>query len=1441
MLQGGGGCLSDCRADTEALEAFRDAQPSATREQGGCFAAWTNGSHHCEWPGVACRGYRVTSVGGNYDAWAAAGTAAQKHSAMGHLSGCGLTSARSLAALSALQLLDLSSNELGDADFIGKLEGLVLLNLANNRIDRLPQVLPFAGIDTLILSGNRLRGLPDSVGNLSSLYNLRLSNNELRALPATIGQCAGLGGELLVDGNSLEYLPDAVGALTSLYTLNAANNELLALPSSIGHCGGLHVLNVSNNQLQHLPDTVGGLASLSNIHAANNELLALPSSIGGCSGLQQLNVDNNHLELLPDSVCGLPVLWLLSAQDNSLSSLPECTGNQRALLYLILSDNPGLEALPDISGLRALRQLKLDNLRELKQLPTGIEQLDSLQVLSAEHTQLTSLPLDIGNCSGLQTLSLRRNHNLTELPDSIGNLSRLEFLFLDDAALVRLPPSIGQLRSLQGLIVSKNRLTTLPSSVAQMGALEILYLSENRLAALPPKMPSNLRDLRLDSNALTVLPSTLRLPQLASLKLSGNSLTSLPPDFDDRFPVLESLTTAYNNLHALPSALFSLQTLKVVRAQGNRLRTLPDTISQAGSLDLLDVSNNSFTHVPHSIASNSITHLYMEDNPVNATANEVALLLQRSRMLQSFGVSFSADDLYISETWPEHNRCTPQPPWTLADCAPKVEVPQECHVLSPCRIKVLFYDSQSYKVRIGGLLDLTLRPVGAGSNHSIQLVDNQDGSYTGTIPPSLGWVGKIGTYYYQLFKDDQEFWTPEADDFSYLCPGPQSQYTNTSYPHCPIKVKFVARKCSGSNTWADSKYGNKCKCRNGFEPSTAATQTDFSCHKECFGHTTIEGTDGRKCRCADGYYNTSAYGIILCRTNGWVPPDSLQSYQDAEGDQVCQVCPQCANCHGGDVTFSRGWRTVGIDGDMVAAKLVSTRLQSAHPAIFVFHCPNANYGTPDACPSITINHSDAVRASNFSVASCGTNHSGHLCATCQAGCSRKRSDNSCSLCTDLSVWRSHFGLTLQWFIAVMTLAAAVVATIGVLLKSRIKTLKGLINTNLRIVLGLLQVIGLLKEVLNIVYPPNPQHVLGFANLFTLDVHSLVEFDCWGMTWYDTWIITVFVFPGTAFALLTLQYFWRRHMEDADAFKKWTSLMFLVVMVLYPRVSTAVLSALRCRNLGVDASSDSIVVLEADYGILCNSDRYLTYRYIAYCAVIIWPVGIPVGLFTLLIREWLKSKRLYLQQQQRPQASVSAPAIGTARQRLLERFDDGIWEFHHDRVRDKLEFCTVDYRPGCFWFEPVDMLRKLMLSGLLQFIERGTGAQVLVGCAIAFTSFGGQVWLCPYRNMEANVIKTLVDVQLFLTFLISFILRVLPRVREYEPLDEQFYGQFLMVSFGSVLTVAVGLTLRLVLRHKQFRSRLAEGFESQFIDGQGNELSVFSTDMQQHPSDELESE
>ena len=74
-----------------------------------------------------------------------------------------------------------------------------------------------------------------------------------------------------------------------------------------------------------------------------------------------------------------------------------------------------------------------------------------------------------------------------------------------------------------------------------------------------------------------------------------------------------------------------------------------------------------------------------------------------------------------------------------------------------------------------------------------------------------------------------------------------------------------------------------------------------------------------------------------------------------------------------------------------------------------------------------------------------------------------------------------------------------------------------------------------------------------------------------------------------------------------------------------------------------------------------------------------------------------------------------PLAGAAAAETEEEDTEETEEEEEERVYARLlgtfGFCIGDFRPGCYWFEPLDLFRKLALTGLLQFAARGTAAQV----------------------------------------------------------------------------------------------------------------------------------
>ena len=137
---------------------------------------------------------------------------------------------------------------------------------------------------------------------------------------------------------------------------------------------------------------------------------------------------------------------------------------------------------------------------------------------------------------------------------------------------------------------------------------------------------------------------------------------------------------------------------------------------------------------------------------------------------------------------------------------------------------------------------------------------------------------------------------------------------------------------------------------------------------------------------------------------------------------------------------------------------------------------------------------------------------------------------------------------------------------------------------MNIALGLAQVLSLLKDCLNILYPSHARHAMSYAAVFAADVRTLVQFDCRGWAWFDTWLLMVACIglPCFAMCLVGLRYLWQRNRgEKEEALSNAAKSLFFVILVLYPQVSSTIMSALRCRPLGATVS-----VLEVDYAVSC---------------------------------------------------------------------------------------------------------------------------------------------------------------------------------------------------------------------------------------------------------------
>ena len=349
----------------------------------------------------------------------------------------------------------------------------------------------------------------------------------------------------------------------------------------------------------------------------------------------------------------------------------------------------------------------------------------------------------------------------------------------------------------------------------------------------------------------------------------------------------------------------------------------------------------------------------------------------------------------------------------------------------------------------------------------------------------------------------------------------------------------------------------------------------------------------------------------------------------------------------------------------------------------------------------------------------------------------------------------------------------------------------------RIIVGYIQVVTQIGPVLDLEFPRYIRALLEALKPFMIDLQSILQLDCLSgglLNFYATWILRVFVIPAAMLGIVGLQYCYERrrvgHGTAAGIFK---ANAFVVVFLCYPGVCNQAFGMFNCREVGVDLS-----VLVKDYSVHCSTEKHTTFQVIAGLYIAVVAFGIPLRMARLMF------KRM------REYGGGSASDKFVARRAGDElKLDDQVAA---DAIRDcntgrEYSFLVNAFKPRYYFWEgrvtssPIenlvnhsltqffllryigyDMIRKLMLVGMLMVAGRGSVAQLFAAIVISFVSFSLQVQLMPYRHAEDNVLKAAVEVHIFLLVAIALVLKGLRSEAGGETVPEAAYDVLLITSF-----------------------------------------------------------
>jgi len=303
---------------------------------------------------------------------------------------------------------------------------------------------------------------------------------------------------------------------------------------------------------------------------------------------------------------------------------------------------------PELGNLTGLETLSLSGNALSGSIPPSLGNLTNLTRLSLYSNELSgSIPPELGRLIKLESLSLAHNRLTGLIPVELGNLTKLESLSLTENHLTgSIPVELGGLANLESLLLGSNRLSgPIPVELSNLDNLRSLWLGDNELSgSIPPELGrlTDLYSLLLMGNYLSgSIPIELSsLPRLRTLWLSNNYLSgSIPPELGN-LTNLESLLLGLNGLSgSIPPELGNLTRLDSLRLQHNELSgSIPPSLGNLTDLWSLYLHGNELSgSIPPSLGNlTKLVYFNLSDNELSGS---IPPELDNLTRLEAFGLS----------------------------------------------------------------------------------------------------------------------------------------------------------------------------------------------------------------------------------------------------------------------------------------------------------------------------------------------------------------------------------------------------------------------------------------------------------------------------------------------------------------------------------------------------------------------------------------------------------------------------------------------------------------------------------------------------------------------------------------------------------------------------------------------------------------------------------
>lgn len=418
---------------------------------------------------------------------------------------------------------------------------------------------------------------------------------------------------------------------------------------------------------------------------------------------------------------------------------------------------------------------------------------------------------------------------------------------------------------------------------------------------------------------------------------------------------------------------------------------------------------------------------------------------------------------------------------------------------------------------------------------------------------------------------------------------------------------------------------------------------------------------------------------------------------------------------------------------------------------------------------------------------CAEGYAGPLCANCQSGFYKRVI--ACHKCPSKKLIYIQLGV----------LAFIILVIILVIVKSEKsstpgrRTVADIFLAHVKIIIGFYQVLaGLLQAFSYIEWPSEISILESYIRFVQLNFLQIVSPSCVEESFQvNAYSHFAFTLAGNVLSIAVPLFcylaraMWmkiRGQQSDdlLDVKKSCLKITMFLLFVAYPSTCVNIFKILplSCNELcPFEGASDCPSFLRADYSIRCDTDTHRKYSWAAY-ASLSYVVGFPIFLAYIVWKSHLQSQR--------------------SNKLSITDLDES---YHMKAMAFAILFLHENYSPGCWYWESIEMARKVILSAGVIFV--GSESRTQVGIA-AMVSAGFAMLHGRFRPITDRFEDYLQMMSLLVTSfnLAIGVLLKMPSDKVTgsvdQTLDKVGLGILLLVTNALVISVVLGKIITKIL-------------------------------------------